>query len=158
MRAVVSTYYPHQPAPHGERKRRLQQARQIFVERRLVNHGASVLATQVRRPRRQRDNFVRRREANAICEDVTALVFQYYFLDRFGRAIEALRPPRSRLDKLERHVLVVADIPAVNSRPSAGRRPQRPICSLSPRNANPPRLLADFDLRLISEPPPLVRK
>src|SRR5271154_1696281 len=158
MRAVVSTYYPHQPAPHGKRERRLQQPRQVFVERRLVDHGASVLAPQIRRPRRQRDNFVPGGETNSIRENVAALVVQHYFLDRFGRAIEALRPPRSRLDKLERHVLVVADIPAVNSRPSAGRRPQRPICSLSPRNANPPRLLADFDLRLISEPPPLVRK
>src|ERR1700723_2289963 len=158
MRAVVSTDYPHQTAPHGERERRLQQARQIFMERRLVDNGASVLAAQVRRARRQCDNFVPRREANSICEDVAALVVQRYFLDRRRCAIEALGPTRRGLDKFERHVLVVADIPTVNSRPPAGRSPQRPICSLGPRDPDTPRLLTDLDLRLIGEPPPLIWK
>src|SRR5271168_2081259 len=158
MRAVVSTDYPHHSAPHRERQRRFQQAREIFMERGLVDYGAAVLAAQIRRPRRQRDDLVPRRETNPVREDVAALVFDYNLLDRFGRAIEAPRPSRRRFDKLERHVLVVADIPSVDSGPSSRSRAERPIRSLGPGDPDAPRLLADFHQRLIRQPSPLIGK
>src|ERR1700689_417961 len=128
------------------------------MERGLVYNGAAVLAAQIRGPRRQRDNLMTRREANAVREDIAALVLEHYFLDRLRRLVKSHRPARGRLDKLERHVLVVTDIPAVDSRPSGGRSGKRPVSSLSPGNPDPPRLFADLDLRLIRNPSPLIRK
>ena len=158
MRAVVSTDYSHQSAPHGKRERRFQQPGQVFMERGFVDHRASVLAAQIRRPRRQRHDLVPRREPDPIRQDIGALVLEHNFLDRLRRPIKPPRPSRRRFDKLERHILVVSDIPSVDPRAPGRRRPERPISRLSPGNPNPPRFLADLDLRLISQPPPLIWK
>src|ERR1035437_9975603 len=128
------------------------------MERRLVYDRAAVLAAQIRRARRQRHDFVPRREACSVRQDVGALVREHNFLDRLRRPSEAQRPSRVRLDELERHVLVVADIPSVDSGPPAGGRAERTIGSLGPGNAYSPRLLADLDLRLIGQPSALIWK
>src|SRR5271156_4654130 len=154
MRTVVSRDYPHEPAPHREGERRFQETAQVFMERGLVYNGAAVLAAQIRGPRRQRDDLMPRRKANAVRENIAALVLEHYFLDRLRRLVKSQRPARGRLDKLERHVLVVLDIPAVDSRAPGGRSAKRPVSSLGPGNPDPPRFFADLDLRLIGNPPP----
>ena len=128
------------------------------MERGLVDDRAAVLAAQIRRPRRQRRDFVPRREADPVGQDVGALVLEHDFLDRLRRPIEAPRPSRRRLDELERHVLVVADIPSVDSGPPAGGRAERAIGGLGPGNAYSPRFLADLDLRLVGQPSALIWK
>ena len=124
----------------------------------LVYNRASVLAAQIGRPRRQRHDFVPRREADSVGQDVGALVVEHNFLDRLRRPVEAPRPSRGGLDKLERHVLVVADIPSVDSGPSADGGAERAIGGLGPGDTYSARLLADLDLRLIGQPSSLIRK
>src|SRR5260221_6917637 len=158
MGAVVRTDYSYQTAPHGKRERRFQQPGQIFMECGLVDHRASVLAAQIRRPRRQRDDLVPRRKANSVGQDIGALVVEHDLLDFFGGPVEPPRPSRGRLDKLERHILVVADIPSVDPGAPAGSSTKRAIRRFSPGDPDAPRFLADFDLRLIGKPSPLVRK
>src|ERR1700722_18297210 len=150
--------YPDQPAPHRKCERGFEQPRQVFMKRGLVDHRASVLTAKIRRPRRQRNNLVSRRETNPVSKDVGALVFEDYFLDRLRSPIKTARPTRRSLDKFERHILVVTDIPSVDSSPPGSRSTKRAISRLGPGNSNPPRLLADLHLRLVSNPPPLIRK
>ena len=128
------------------------------MERGLVDNGASVLAAQIRGPRRQRNDLVPRGEANPVGEDCAALVLDRDLLDRFGRAIEPPRPSRGGLDKLERHILVVADVPAVHPGPPRRGSAKRAVGSLSPGDTDTPRLLTDLDLRLIRKPSPLIGK
>ena len=124
----------------------------------LVYNRASVLAAQIGRPRRQRHDFVPRREADSVGQDVGALVGERDFLDRLRGPIEAPGPSRGRLDELQRHVLVVADVPSVDSGAPAGGGAERAIGSLGPGNTYSPRLLADLDLRLVGEPSALIWK
>src|SRR5580704_6778129 len=158
MRPVVSTDYPHQPAPHGKCEGSFQQPRQVLVERSLIDHRAPVLAAQIRRPRRERNDLMPRRKPDSVCQDIGALIIEHNLLNCFSRPIKPPRPPRGGFNKLERHVLVVPDIPSIDPGASGGSGPKRPIGSLSPGNPNPPRLLTNFDLRLISQPSPLIRK
>src|ERR1700730_2082769 len=140
MRPVVSTDYPHQPAPHGKRERSFQQPGQVFMERSLIDHRAPILAAQVRRTRRKRNDLMSRRKPNPIRQDIGAFIIEHNLLNRLTRPIKPPRPPRRSLDKLERHIFVVADVPPIDPSAPGSGSPQRPISSLSPGNPNPPRL------------------
>ena len=154
----MSRDYADQTAPHGKGEGGLEQAAEVFVECGLVDNGASVLAAQVGRARRQRDDFVAGGEADAVGEDVVALVFEHNLLDRLRRPVEPPRPARRGLDELQRHVLVVADVPAVDAGASAGGRAQRAVGGLGPGDADAAGFFADLDLGLIGQPSTLIRK
>src|ERR1700730_17940476 len=101
--------------PHREGKRRLNQARQLLVECGFVDDGDALLAAQIRRPRRQRDDFIAGSEADTKSEDilVLVLVLDRDLLDRASGLVEAAGPSGGVLDKLARHIFVVPDIPPV---------------------------------------------
>src|SRR5271154_1065853 len=99
-----------------------------------------------------------RRKPNPVSKDVAALILDRDLLNRLSRPIKPPRPPRSSLDKLERHILVVPDIPAIDPGPPRRSSAQRPVGRLSPGNTNAPRFLTDFDLRPIGQPSPLIGK
>ena len=147
-----------QAAPHRERERGLQKARQVVVKSGLIDYRAPLLPAQIRRTRRQRDNLVPRRESNPVGKDVARFVGDRNFLDRARRLVEAPRPHRRRLDELERHVLVVPDVPAVHSAASRNRRAECAIGSLGPGEPDAARLLGDFHLRPIGDPSALIRQ
>src|ERR1700730_13998885 len=97
--------------PHREGKRRLNQARQLLVECGFVDDGDALLAAQIRRPRRERDDFIAGSEADTKSEDILVLVLDRDLLDRAGGLVETAGPSGCVLDKLARHIFVVPDIP-----------------------------------------------
>src|SRR5260370_17755141 len=85
----------HAAAPHREGERSLNQARQMLVECGFVDDGDALLAAQIRRPRRERDDFVAGSEADTKGEDILVLVLDGDFLDCAGGLVETARPPPS---------------------------------------------------------------
>ena len=154
--AVMGRDDAHASAPHRERERRFEQSLQVLVKSGLVDHGASLLAAQVGGARRERDDFVARGEADAVREDVARLIVHRDFLDPARDAIEFARPPGGGLDELQRHVLVVADVPGVHAAFAGGG--QRAIGGLAPGDSDPARFFADLDLRAVGDPFALIRQ
>ena len=115
------------------------------MERGLVDHRAALLAAQVGGTRGERDDFVPRGEADAVREDVAALVADRDFLDLARDPVELARPPRGGLDELQRHVLVVTDVPGVHAVLAGGG--ERAIGGLAPGETDAAGFFADLDLR-----------
>ena len=151
---VVSRDDAHQPAPHREGQRRLQQLGQALVKGGLVDHGAPLFAAQVGGPRAERDDFMSGGEADAVGEQVAALVLQRDLLDRRRRLVELARPRGRRLDELARHVAVVAEVPGVH--PGRRRRRKRRVGRLGPGDSDPARFLGHLDRRVVGDPAHLV--
>ena len=152
--AVVGRDHAHQPAPHRERQRGLQQFGQVVMEGGLVDHGAALFAAQVGGPRAERDDFVSGGEADAIGEHVAALVLERDLLDRVRRLVELPRPRGRRLDELARHVAVVAEVPGVH--PGRGRGRERGVGGLGPGDPDAARFLGDLDRGVVGDPAHLV--
>ena len=152
--AVVGRDDAHASAPHGERERGFEQSLQVVVKSRLVDHRATLLAAQVGWPRGERDDFVPRGEADSIAEDVAPLIVDRDLLDPARDPIEFARPPCGGLDELERHVLVVADVPGVHAVLAGGGK--RAIGGLAPGETDAAGFFADLDLRGIGDPLALI--
>src|SRR5260370_24146777 len=121
--AEVSRDHMHAAAPHREGERSLNQARQMLVECGFVDDGDALLAAQIRRPRRERDDFVAGSEADTKGEDILVLVLDGDFLDCAGGLVETAGPSGGVLDKLPPPIFFVPAIPPPRALPPPPRPP-----------------------------------
>jgi len=107
---------PAAPDEHGQG--RLEQPRQIVVERGLIDDDFPLFAPQIGGPGGEADDLETRGELDPEGEDVLAvpaLVGQHHLFDLRRHPMELPGPARRVLDIFPGHILVIADVPRVHA-------------------------------------------
>src|SRR5690242_16465920 len=96
------------------------------------------------------------RKPDAVGKDILILIRDQSLFGAAHGMVETPGPSGGRLDKFQRHLLVVADIPPV--RAAAGAGVERSVSGFCPGDADTPRLLINFDRGAVSKPLALIRQ